>query len=311
MSIERTADTKKWLNDTLIRNAPLIEDTKREVLSPQTIISSALTHNPKKIFVGFSGGRDSMATAKWMSDHVEGVEMFHANTGIGIERTREFVRDTCRDQGWKLTEIKAKEDCGQDYDVLVKKYGFPGPQGHQFMYRRLKERCVEKLVRDNKTKRSDKIMIATGIRHDESRVRAGYAGREINFKGSQMWVNPLYWWTKSDMAKYIDPFNLPRNPVSDILGMSGECLCGAFAHSGEMSLVRLVCPKTADRLLALQIEVKAAGHEWGWEDKPPSEIQKYISKHQHVMEFCHGCEKQEMAHDAPHPTLPTEIAGGE
>jgi hypothetical protein len=93
------------------------------------------------------------------------------------------------------------------------------------------------------------------------------------------------------MEKLIDTEQMPRNPVSLTLGISGECLCGAYAHKGEMALVRLVCPKTADRLAALEAEVKAAGHEWGWEERPPTATEKFIAKNQYVMPFCNGCGK--------------------
>lgn len=57
------------------------------------------------------------------------------------------------------------------------------------------------------------------------------------------------------------------------------------------NMVRIVCPATADRLKRLEDEVKAEGHDWGWEDKPPSAAQKFTAKHQLVMPFCNGCGK--------------------
>lgn len=226
-------------------------------------------HDIVSKFVGFSGGTDSLAVAHWMMENVDGVQCFHANTGIGVERTREFVRDTCRDYGWPLVEIRAKEDCGQDYDDLVLSHGFPGPDHHTKMYNRLKERAVAKLVRDHKTKRSDRVMIATGIRHDESRIRAGYAGREINRNGAQVWVNPIYWWTGTDKHNYIKAHGLPTNPVSETLGMSGECLCGAFASRGEKALIKTIDPDVVARIERLEHECLKKGMTWGWEGHPP------------------------------------------
>lgn len=225
-------------------------------------------HSPVKMFVGFSGGRDSLSITHWMMTNYPNCEVFHCNTGVGIERTREFVRQTCKDFGWPLTEIRAKEDCGQDYEEFVKRWGFPGPGGHGLMYSRLKERAINKLVRDNKTAWKDRILIATGIRHDESKRRMRYVGNEINRTGAKLWVNPIYWWSGSDRDKYIKENNLPINPVSQELGMSGECLCGAFAHKGEKELVRIVCPETAEYLDKLEKEVMSLGFDWGWEGAP-------------------------------------------
>lgn len=259
-------------------------------LSPEEIVSAAISeHRPVAMRVGFSGGRDSLAITHWMMTHYPETEVFHINTGIGIERTRQFVRDTCKEFGWKLHEIRAKEDCGQDYDKLVRKWGFPGKDGHTVMYNRLKERGIEKMVRECGG-RKKRVLIVTGIRHDESRRRMRYGGREVNRKGSQVWCNPIYWWSAAERDDYIKQHNLPINPVSQLLGMSGECLCGAYAHKGEKALVRLVCPETADRIDRLEQEVLARGFTWNWEGSPPKGGH---SKDQidMWMPMCVGCEK--------------------
>jgi len=259
------------------------------MLTPREIVDKAIAeHNPVAIRVGFSGGRDSLAVTHWMMTNVPGCEVFHCNTGIGIERTRQFVRDTCKDMGWPLHEIRAKEDCGQDYDAIVRKFGFPGPDGHSLMYARLKERPIRELVRRAQTKRGDRVLLATGIRHDESVRRMRYAGREVNRVGSQLWVNPIYWWSASERDAYNKAHGLQVGPVSATLGMSGECLCGAYAHRGEKAMVRVVCPETADRIERLEQEVLANGFTWGWEGRPPKGGH---NPKQAWMPLCLGCEK--------------------
>lgn len=257
---------------------------------PDQIIKAALDNfDFSGIFVGYSGGFDSLVTTHWMMNNVPGCKVFHANTGIGIEATRKHVRDMCVKWQWPLTEIRAKEDCGQDYDKMVLQHGFPGPAHHYKMFQRLKERPVRKLIRDNKTKRSDNVLLATGIRHDESVRRSGYKYTVLDFSGNLLWVNPFYWKTRDWFADYIKQNALEENPVSKILGMSGECLCGAFAHKGELSLIKLVCHETWERIVALERAVRAAGHEWGWEDAKPK-VKKCNNK-ERAMYFCVGCEK--------------------
>lgn len=260
---------------------------------PEEIIAKALLHKPVATFVGYSGGDDSLATTHWMMSNVPGCRPLHINTGIGIERTRVHVRETCAAFGWDLLEVRAKEDCGMDYDELVMKWGFPGPPFHQRFYNRLKGRAIEAVVRAHKRKYSrEKVMFATGIREDESVRRMGYGGREVNFVSSQMWVNPLYWRPKSWFMNYIAEHKLPRSPVSQTLGMSGECLCGAFAHAGEKALVRIVCPQTADRLDRLETKVRAAGHNWGWEERPPRPPKPPKAPRPDAFRpMCVGCEK--------------------
>lgn len=257
---------------------------------PETIILAALNYfGAREIFVGYSGGFDSLVTTHWMMNNVPGCKVFHANTGIGIEKTREFVREQCRENGWPLVEIRAKEDCGQDYDEMVIKHGFPGPAMHGKMYQRLKERCVEVLRRRNQQKRSDNIMLATGIRHDESQRRAGYKYTVIGFTGNTMWVNPFYYKTRDWFSEYIKRHGLKQNPVSLVLGMSGECLCGAYAHKGELDLIKIVDHATHDRIKRLEVAVREAGHNWGWEDAP---IRKKCRRTMDMfMPFCVGCEK--------------------
>lgn len=250
-------------------------------------------------FAGFSGGNDSLANTHWCMEHIPGCQVLHINTGIGIEKTREFVRWTCKERGWPLTEIRAKEDCGQDYRALVLKDGFPGPAFHKRMYQRLKERAVQLLVRRTKKPHSkERVVILSGLRRDESIVRMGYKNREVNEVNCQLWVNPIFWWTGQDVHIYLNKHKLERNPVSKVLGMSGECLCGAFAHEGEKAMIRQVCPATADRIEALEHEVKAAGHNWGWEESPPrcqGRTNREKKSGQVFMPFCVGCGKKDAA----------------
>lgn len=262
-----------------------------ETLTASEIMERALALKPIRLFVGFSGGRDSVCATHYMMTTYPGCEVFHCNTGIGIEESRQFVRDTCKSYGWKLHEIRAKEDCGQDYDELVRRFGFPGPAGHSMMYARLKERAIRLLVKRAKlgAHRLSKVLIASGVRYDESLRRMRYATREVNHRGSQLWVNPIYWWSKQKRDDYIAQHRLPINPISEQLGMSGECLCGAFAHKGEKELIRRVSPCTAERIDRLELAAADCGFNWGWEGRPP----KGASKKQRslFMPLCVGCEK--------------------
>ena len=104
-----------------------------------------------------------------------------------------------------------------------------------------------------------------------------------------MWINPFYYKTRSWFSKYIKKHSLQQNPVSEILGMSGECLCGAYAHKGELDLIKIVCPETYERIVSLEKEVRKAGHKFGWEDNPSAK--KKDKSKEKFMPFCVGCEK--------------------
>lgn len=241
---------------------------QKERRAVKYIVRGIQEYNPTEIFIGFSGGGDSLLCAEIVKKYFPKAKIFHANTGVGIKKTRKFVRDYCEKRGWDLVEIKAKEDCGQDYEEMVMEYGFPGPAMHKKMYQRLKERCIQKLHRDYKGGYGNKIMMCTGIRSDESQIRAGYKNRIIDAINGVAWINPVYWFSKQDKYDYLEHHKIERNPVSKVIGMSGECLCGAYAHKGELDLIRLVEPETADYLEELQERVMKK-FPWGWEDRMP------------------------------------------
>lgn len=258
--------------------------------TPEQILAEAMEHEPVAALVGFSGGRDSLAVTHWAMNNVEGCEVLHVNTGIGIERTREYVRDTCKAQGWPLHEVRAKEDCGMDYREIVLKHGFPGPDSHSIMYSSLKERCIRHICRQKQSKRGERILLLMGARYEESVRRMGYAGKEVTRNGREVWVNPIYWWSADDRDEYNRQTGIPINPIAAELGMSGECLCGAYAHKGEKDLVRMVDPETAEYLDALEQEALALGFTWSWEGSPPKGGRNK-DQVDAFMPMCVGCEK--------------------
>ena len=136
------------------------------------------------------------------------------------------------------------------------------------MYISLKERAIERLVREHKRFYRDKIMLITGVRKEESRRRMGHEQPILKVK-ARVWTAPLLNWTKRDIVSYMTAFQLPRNEVVEILHMSGECLCGAYAQKGELALIRAFFPETGAYLKTLERKVKAKGFPWGWDEAPP------------------------------------------
>lgn len=222
------------------------------------------------VAVLYSGGNDSTVLAHMFKDRA--THAIHANTGIGIEATRQFVRDTCAD--WNLPLIE--EHPPTSYRELVmgenKGYagGFPGPAMHWLMYQRLKERCLEQARRKLLTNPyRERVVFLAGRRRDESQRRADIGA--VDRKGSMVFVSPLVSWTKLDLNTYRQMFpNVPKNLVSDLLHMSGECLCGAFAHAGELDEIGEWFPEVKAEIETLEADVLATGRvpawkcRWGW-----------------------------------------------
>jgi hypothetical protein len=129
------------------------------------VLAEAVTKfDPVAVFALFSGGYDSLCATHLAAQHPLFTAAVHIDTTIGIEETRAFVRETCEHEGWPLREYRPTKT----YDQIVLEHGFPGADAHKFMYRTLKERPVRQLIRDCQTQRSQKVILVTGVRSDES-----------------------------------------------------------------------------------------------------------------------------------------------
>jgi len=232
-------------------------------------------------------------------------KVIHVNTGIGIPQTRDFVRSMSSRYDWSFAEYTTPER----YEDIIKQHGFPGPASHRFMYIRLKERAIDLLVRDHTPQyderqallrevikasrgmsltsmcvlsaglieearlftkaRHARVLFVTGVRRQESARRMGHV-QEVQMEGRRVWVAPLLDWSKENTLDYMQVRCMPHNPVVDTTHKSGECLCGSFAHQGELEEVCFWYPETGAYIKELEQLVKREGFPWGWEDAPPS-----------------------------------------
>lgn len=238
-------------------------------------------------FALFSGGHDSLTSTYVAMTQGIADAVVHVNTGIGIDETRQFVRETCRAYDWPLYELHPPTS----YDEICisrgwtrandgtgdRLYGMPGPGMHPVAYRMLKERALAAFARQMKTRRgADALVYVTGVRREESKVRMGRVERwRVDKKKGWSWLALNFDWTKSDCNDLISREGIPRNPVVDTLHMSGECLCGTFASPGERSEIRLWFPAADARIAGLEARVGEAGHlacRWG---KRPPNVHRY------------------------------------
>lgn len=238
------------------------------------------------VVILFSGGDDSTALAHLFKDRATHVA--HANTGIGIEQTRQFVRDTAA--AWGLPLLEKHPRPGETYQDLVLGRctartgpkagtvvwrGFPGPSGHWMMYQRLKERALDQVRSELVTSpRRQRVIFLAGRRYGESGRRASrFASGQlvsIERRGSVVWASPILDWSKLDLNAYrrANP-GVPRNEVAALLHMSGECLCGAFSHPGELDEIAEWFPEAAAQIRDLEQAARDAGIpaercRWGW-----------------------------------------------
>lgn len=219
----------------------------------------------------FSGGNDSTTLAHMLRGEVDYAA--HANTTIGIEQTRDFVRNTCEEWGLPLIERKPPRE-SDHYRALVIAQGFPGPAMHFKMFQRLKERALmqvrSELVSDP---RKERVVFIAGRRRNESQRRAHVPISER--RGSVVWVSPLVHWTKLDLTTYrLMAGDVPHNAASDLIHMSGECLCGAFAAPGEREEIDYWFPLALDEIRELEAliadrdDIPEHRKTWGWGADP-------------------------------------------
>jgi 3'-phosphoadenosine 5'-phosphosulfate sulfotransferase (PAPS reductase)/FAD synthetase len=257
----------------------------RRIIEAKAIIDEAVEqYQPSHIFGLFSGGHDSLCATHIACQHLYFRGAVHINTGIGVEETRQYARKTSQEQRWQFKEYHPPVA----YDDIILSHGFPGPGSHFYMYVRLKERCIDELVREHKRNRNDRIMLVTGVRLEESDRRMGHV-EPIVRKGSRVWVSPILNWTSDDKNDYININSLPRNPVVAALCMSGECLCGAFARPGEMTEIETFYPKTAERIRNLERRAAEAGVHAKWGVRPPKP-KDTEQPGPLPMELCWSCE---------------------
>lgn len=208
-----------------------------------------------RTFALFSGGHDSLCSTVLASrmDGFEGV--LHINTGIGIEETRQFVRSTCAERGWPLTELHAPE--GEYERLVLTRGGFPyGVQSHHSMLYYLKQRPLAAWMREQ----PGEVALVTGIRKDESVRRFG-SGISVPERrdGRKTWLSPILDWTAVEVSRFINAEWLRRNTVVDLLHRSGECLCGALAKEAEIHEIARWYPEAAERIQKLERECERRG----------------------------------------------------
>jgi 3'-phosphoadenosine 5'-phosphosulfate sulfotransferase (PAPS reductase)/FAD synthetase len=219
----------------------------------------------------FSGGNDSTTLAHLFRQDADYAA--HANTTIGIEATRDFVRNACEEWGLELIERKPPRE-SDHYRALVLEGGFPGPAMHFKMFTRLKERALVQVRRELVSNpRKERVVFIAGRRRTESQRRANVPISER--RGSVVWVSPLVNWTKLDLNTYrILAGDVPSNPASDLIHMSGECLCGAFASPGERAEIDQWFPlaleevRELEGLIADRTDIPDHRKTWGWGANP-------------------------------------------
>lgn len=235
--------------------------------------------NPRAVWCLCSGGNDSLTSTHLAMNAIKCDGVVSINTTIGIQQTRDHTQAAADLFGWPLRWLTP----AFTYFDFCTKFGMPGPGRHDYVYAYLKERCVRQLVRESKRLPDDLVMLVSGVRSDESDARMGNVA-PIYRTGCQLWVAPMHDWSEVRKLNYMLDNGIPRNPVRPVLGISGECLCGAFAKPGEREKIQQNYPDAYAEILRCEAAALNACKPAKWGERPVKKNKRN--------QLCQNCDRK-------------------
>ncbi|WP_421809045.1 phosphoadenosine phosphosulfate reductase family protein [Flagellimonas sp.] len=244
-------------------------------------------YNPYAVIVGLTTGFDSNVALKLATMFFNVDAAFTCDTTIAAPETLancERVAKEVYGLKWicKAPPYNGKRENHNTYFEVVKQHGFPGKTktAHNWMYRWLKDHTVSRIISDiRKKKRNRPIIIVSGARKYESVRRMG-TSQDVTVIGNNIWVNICNEWTNSEVHAFAEDNKLSkyRSPISQILGISGECFCGCFSQKGELSEIKFASPSAYEKLSFISKWLSDnTNYYWGWEEGPSKQwtLEKY------------------------------------
>lgn len=191
-------------------------------------------YDPRIVVALVSGGKDSL-TAYYVASHYLHLKIdavVHVKTETGIPETSEFVRSWAESLKGSLYMERSAGTAFEDY-VLRKGFFGRGMRAHAYAYHVLKADPLRKAMSVFRQRRRNfPIMMISGIRLDESNNRKyNFAQKTIKpdpAAKNNLFVNIIEHFSARDCLDLLSEVGAPRNPVSDLLHASRECMCGTM-----------------------------------------------------------------------------------
>jgi len=247
-------------------------------------------------FALFSGGNDSVVSTHVAYENHDIDFTVYLDTNSGLEANKDHVKDVCERYGWDLLIAQSPVTLrafatGTDTRQAL---GFPGPGVHSWAYQYFKQRQLRAIA----THVDQRPRYYAGVRTHESQRRMNNVDGETDEGERWMWVNPIWNWRDGQVDDYRADHDLPRNPVAEKIGRSGDCYCGAFANR-DAELVELEAhyPEHAEWLKELEQDVQdEIGTDedycfWGFGDMSTSELRGLMAENDDSqMPLCSSCD---------------------
>jgi phosphoadenosine phosphosulfate reductase len=247
-----------------------------EWLEPKTefeIMDEAIKdHNLDSIYVLFSGGKDSVSTADFISKNYpkQFKGCVFTVTGFGVPDTRSFAVNYCKLRGWPLFFTWPKEK--ERYYNMVLKHGFPGQGNHQMWMGFLKYHTWYQFMKW-RLSLGEKACFISGVRKKESWARDKkkvYSKQPVDLDGKMIFIKPFLYKNGIQLWKYFNENELKKSPVYDWFDKSGECLCGAHAEEWELKMLEKNYPLGFEYVKWLEKQIMIHGtkkakkyNQWG------------------------------------------------
>lgn len=200
----------------------------------------------------FSGGYDSLVATHYSMEELGCDAVLHIDTQTGIPENQQFVEKVCDWFDWPLEIVTPNKTL----EEFAKEYGFPKAPAHSWIYRYLKEHPLARFTTSLET---DQPSYYTGVRKNESARRMENVSTETQemWNGRWLWEAPIAEFTEEDISEYIVEHGLPRNPVAETIGRSGECFCGAYADRfAELLTLEDHYPEHYDWIMETEADVQ-------------------------------------------------------
>lgn len=216
---------------------------------------------PSPCYALFSGGKDSFALACALEEQgfLRGVVLL--DTGISADTWREDVLKIIESRQWPYEIVPTS----YRYEAYVYTYGFPGPGKHGEVMTYLKGRAIRLWK-----KKHPGESLASGVRQAESGRRQTNAVFQSQWEGVTVYA-PILKWSTAETWAYVRARGYERPRTYLTLGISGDCLCGAFAQEHEPGALEEHCPKAAARIAAM-----TPGDGYGWGQRAIDKIDKTL-----------------------------------
>lgn len=272
--------------------------------NPQRILTTAIEiWKPVALVSLFSGGYDSMITTHVLhrlDTHGLPIQVWAIDTKLAADGWSEYVTGVAAGQGWNF-QIYDNLKGFAEFVELVKKFGCPrSRQGHTTVFRRLKERGFDAILKMNKQKINDKVLFVSGMRRAESPERANSAEVERVGKSNKIFAAPIIDWSNDDCDLYRVENNLPDNPFYNTVKGSGDCQCN-WGNFIDMRTLQKYSPKLAMGNVGIIDHISRGIHGYGWDGAIEGQeefLKDYPGEAELTSPFlCAGCSRAK--HRAP------------